>query len=120
MSGEFHLFVYGSLRKNGMAAALMADSHWIGDATVGGVVYDIDGEYRALVLYGKTPIPGEVWRCAFEKLAMLDEYERVEEGLFRRVGVEAQLSDGTIQGCWVYVAGPKLSRKLTPAHRIGA
>jgi gamma-glutamylcyclotransferase (GGCT)/AIG2-like uncharacterized protein YtfP len=117
MSGEFHLFVYGSLRRQGTAAALLSAAEWIGEGSVGGVLYDVD-EYRTLVLYGNTPVEGEVWRCPFELLAELDRYERVEEGLFRRVGVQVQMKDGTRPGCWAYVAGPKLSRKLTSGRRI--
>lgn len=118
MSTHFHLFVYGSLRSTGSAVGKLVNSQLIGPGTVGGVLYDMDGEYRALVLYGSTPVHGEVWRCPAELLASLDEYERVDEGLFRRVGVEARLENGTTQGCWTYVAGPRLSRKLTPARRI--
>lgn len=118
MSTHFHLFVYGSLRSTGSAVDKLVNSQLIGPGTVGGVLYDMDGEYRALVLYGNTPVQGEVWRCPAELLTSLDEYERVDEGLFRRVGVEVRLENGTTQGCWTYVAGPRLSRKLTPARRI--
>ena len=118
MSEFFHLFVYGSLRSNGSAAARMAGCTLIGPASVGGVLYDIDGLYPALILYGGTPVQGEVWRCPVAMLSPLDEYEDVASGLFRRVGVEVQMNDGNTQGCWAYVAGPKLSRKLMSARRI--
>ena len=118
MSTHFHLFVYGSLRRNGSAAGRLASSEWLGEATVGGVLYDMEGDFTALVLYGNTPVHGEVWKCPAELLSGLDEYERVDEGLFRRVGVEVRMENGSTQGCWTYVAGPRLSRKLTPARRI--
>jgi gamma-glutamylcyclotransferase (GGCT)/AIG2-like uncharacterized protein YtfP len=118
MSTHFHLFVYGTLRRSGTAVERLGSSEWLGKGTVGGVLYDMDGDFPALVLYGTSPVQGEVWRCPAELLASLDEYERVDEGLFRRVGVEVRLEDGAIQGCWTYVAGPRLSRKLTPARRI--
>ena len=118
MNTHFHLFVYGSLRRNGSAASHMAGAEWIGQATVGGILYDIDGAYSALVLYGATPVQGEVWKCPASMLSMLDEYEGVADSLFRRIGVEATLEDGSPIGCWAYVAGPKLSRKLVPARQI--
>jgi gamma-glutamylcyclotransferase (GGCT)/AIG2-like uncharacterized protein YtfP len=118
MSEAFHLFVYGTLRSTGSAAARMAECELIGAATVGGVLYDIDGAYPALIVYGNTPVAGEVWRCPPAMLPMLDEYEDVASGLFRRIAVEVQMADGQRQGCWAYVAGPRLARKLTGARRI--
>ena len=120
MNSHFHLFVYGTLRSNGAGASLLADGELIGEGTVGGVLYDIDGAYPALVLYGETPVRGEICRCPSATLLTLDEYEGVADSLFRRIGVEVQMDDGSVQGCWTYVAGPKLSRKLTPARRINA
>ena len=67
---------------------------------------------------GTTPVQGEVWKCPASMLSMLDEYEGVVDSLFRRIGVEATLEDGSPIGCWAYVAGPKLSRKLVPARRV--
>jgi len=118
MSGRFHLFVYGTLRSNGPAAARLAGSELIGTGSVGGILYDIDGAHPALVVYGTTPVRGEVWHCPAWLLRQLDDYEGVAEGLFRRIGAEVQLDDGRAQGCWIYVAGPKLARKLKTARRI--
>ena len=119
MSRHFHLFVYGTLRSNGAGAALLASGELIGEGSVGGVVYEMDGGYPALLFYGNTPVRGEVWRMPVTALPALDEYEGVAEGLFRRIGVEVSLADGGVQGCWVYVAGPGLSRMLTAdrSHR---
>ncbi len=118
MSEYFHLFVYGTLRSSGSAAWRMADCELVGPGTVGGVLYDIDGQYPALMVYGNAPVSGEVWRCPTRMLGLLDEYEDIASGLFRRIGVEAHLARGGTLGCWVYVAGPKLARKLIPARRI--
>lgn len=118
MSGRFHLFVYGTLRSNGSASSLLADSELIGAGTVGGILYDIDDVHPALVTYGTTPVRGEVWSCPAWLLRQLDDYEGVAEGLFRRIGAEIALDDGRTQGCWVYVAGPKLAHKLKTARRI--
>jgi gamma-glutamylcyclotransferase (GGCT)/AIG2-like uncharacterized protein YtfP len=120
MSEHFHLFVYGTLRSTGSAASKMAACELVGTGSVGGVLYDIDGAYPALVVYGHTPVYGEVWKCPSEMLLSLDEYEGVADSLFRRIGVHVTMSDGAVIGCWAYVAGPKLSRKLVPARRIEA
>jgi gamma-glutamylcyclotransferase (GGCT)/AIG2-like uncharacterized protein YtfP len=116
---HFHLFVYGTLQRGGSAASLLRDCELMGRGQIGGVLYDIDGQYRALVMYGSTPVPGEVWRCPSEVLAMVDSYERVDEGMFRRVGVSVPVDGDTKHtACWTYVAGPALSRKLIPTRRI--
>jgi gamma-glutamylcyclotransferase (GGCT)/AIG2-like uncharacterized protein YtfP len=117
MRDHFHLFVYGSLRRGGSAATLLASCEWITAAEVGGVLYDIDGAYMALVLYGNTPVAGEIWRCPSELLPEIDAYEGVDDGLFRRVGVKARQPAGGEVACWTYVAGPAVARKLTPARR---
>lgn len=120
MHASFHLFVYGTLRSGGPASRLLDGCVRVGQGSVAGVLYDIDGEYPALVPYGTTRIPGEVWRCPAELLTELDEYEGVPHGLFRRVGVHVRMDDGDEVGCWVYVAGPGLSRKLVPAARVSS
>lgn len=116
---EFHLFVYGSLRRAERGAELLPGSTWVGRGTLHGTLYDIDGKYRALMLYGTTPVHGEIWRCPADLLLRLDEYEGVPEGLFRRIAQDVQEAEsGAVYPCWLYVAGPALSRKLTPDHRI--
>lgn len=118
--GTFNLFTYGSLQSTGSAAHMMQGCQLLGRGSVGGILYDIDGEYRTLVLYGKERIPGDVWRCPWTLLGRLDDYENVEGGLFRRVGVLITLESGTQVGGWVYVAGPQLAPQLTPARRVKA
>lgn len=113
MRSHFHLFVYGTLKTGGRNASKLSACERISAGEVGGVLYSIDGEFPALVLYGNTPIEGEIWRCPNDMLDALDEFEGVQHGLFRRVGVTV----GDI-GCWTYVAGPRLTRKLTSESRI--
>ncbi len=110
----FHLFAYGTLRSDveGGAPDLLAAAERLGPATLRGTLYDA-GEFPALMLAGRTPIAGEIWRCPAELLNALDRYESVEEGLFRRVATDV---DGV--ACWVYVAGPKLSPRLTLQNRL--
>jgi gamma-glutamylcyclotransferase (GGCT)/AIG2-like uncharacterized protein YtfP len=114
---SFHLFVYGTLRSGGAAAGLLDGCHRVGDATVGGILYDVDGRFPALVVYGDSPVHGEVWRCPADLLLHLDRYEGTAAGLFRRVAVEA-VADGTLLPCWTYTAGHALSRKLSLDRRI--
>jgi gamma-glutamylcyclotransferase (GGCT)/AIG2-like uncharacterized protein YtfP len=115
MRDETFLFVYGTLQSNGKAAELLTGCAIITQASVAGTLYDIDGEYPALVLGGSGRVHGEVRTCPAGALLRLDEYEGVPERLFRRVGV--QIGD---YACWTYVAGPKLARRLLPARRISS
>lgn len=122
---EFNLFVYGTLRASGRngsgsAADLLAGCVPVARGTIGGTLYDIEGRYPALVHYGADPVHGEVWRCAAELLPALDSYEGTAAGLFRRIAVEVATDTGELLPCWVYTAGPALSRQLTPANRVAS
>lgn len=112
-----NIFVYGTLRRGGTAHDRLRGCAYVADATVGGTLYDIDGRYPALLLYGDAPVRGEVWSCPAELLPELDAYEGVADGLFRRVGVEATAADGLLP-CWTWTAGPALARKLVPDARL--
>lgn len=116
MSG-FHLFAYGTLRRGGGAEARLDGCDWIAEGTVGGVLYDIDGRFPALLLYGTAPVRGDVWRCPTELLPDLDRYEGTAAGLFRRVGIEVATPMRPVP-CWAYAAGPALSGRLLPERRI--
>lgn len=109
MRESFHLFTYGTLRAGtGPARHLLDGCERVGRGVVHGTLYDV-GDYPALLLSGDRPVPGEIWRCPVDRLAALDRYEGVEEGLFRRVGVRVEG-----RACWVYVAGPRLGARLRP------
>jgi len=112
-AATFHLFTYGTLRRGGAAAELLEGCEFVGTATINGTLFDIDGEYPALVLAGPGRVEGEVWRCPTAALARFDRYEGVADGLFRRVGVRAGE-----WACWTYVAGPTLAPRLTPDRRL--
>jgi gamma-glutamylcyclotransferase (GGCT)/AIG2-like uncharacterized protein YtfP len=113
----FNLFTYGTLRSGGPAADMLAGCELLGAATVNGILYDIEGRYPAMVMYGEVPVTGEVWRCPPAKLLELDRYEGVAERLFRRVATEAEMPGGPV-ACWLYTAGPAISRKLRPEARL--
>ena len=111
---HFCLFAYGTLRSGGSAAHHLDGAELLCEASLEGTLYDLD-EFPALMLYGNSRVHGEVWNCPFSLLARLDEYERVEHGLFRRVAVMASGIP-----CWTYVAGPALASRLTPDSRVDA
>lgn len=115
MSGAFNIFVYGTLRRGGNAESVLEGAERLGAATVQGFLYDTDNGFPALVLGGGGRVHGEIWRCASPLLWRLDEYEGIDDGLFRRVGV--RIGD---LACWTYVAGPRLSRLLTPDRRVAS
>ncbi len=110
--GAFHLFVYGTLRPGRDGGGPLDGAERVRAATVRGTLYDA-GDYPALILAGQTPVEGEIWRCPLDLLDVLDSYEAVREGLFRRVALTV---DGT--ACWAYVAGPRLGPRLTMDRRI--
>jgi gamma-glutamylcyclotransferase (GGCT)/AIG2-like uncharacterized protein YtfP len=114
---HFHLFVYGTLKHGAEAHARLCDCERVTEGIVPGTLYDIDGQFPALILYGEGQVRGEVWRCPADRLLPLDGYEGTADGLFRRVAVEADTPHGSIP-CWTYAAGPALSRKLLPDRRI--
>jgi gamma-glutamylcyclotransferase (GGCT)/AIG2-like uncharacterized protein YtfP len=109
----FNLFVYGTLRRTGGAEGVLAEAVYVRAATLNGTLYDIEGRHPALMLYGDTPVRGEIWHCPSDLLPHLDTYESVELGLFRRVGVEVDDVP-----CWTYVAGPALAPTLTRYRRM--
>lgn len=114
----FNLFVYGTLRSGGSAAGRLSACEKIADGTIGGTLYDIEGRFPALVHYGTSPVPGEIWRCPADMLLELDSYEGTATGMFRRIAAEVVTSAGEAVACWLYTAGPALSRQLTPASRV--
>jgi gamma-glutamylcyclotransferase (GGCT)/AIG2-like uncharacterized protein YtfP len=115
----FNLFAYGTLQHGGAADGLLDGCERVGAGIARGILYDIDGRFPAAVLYGAAPIHGEVWRCPADLLRQLDHYEGTAESLFRRVATHVELAaGGEPVPCWVYVAGPALSRKLTAGRRV--
>ena len=119
---EFNLFVYGTLRGGpaiGDAAGLTGCVK-VGEGTIGGALYDVEGRFPALVHYGSDPVRGEIWRCPADLLVELDTYEGTATGLFRRIATEVELDGGGTLPCWVYTAGPALSQQLTPEHRVAS
>lgn len=114
---RFNLFVYGTLKHGATAHTRLGGCKRVGGAVARGTLYDVDGRFPALVLYGDGRVRGEVWRCPVDRLQSLDAYEGTAEGLFRRVALEVDTAEGPL-ACWTYAAGPALSRRLLPDRRI--
>jgi gamma-glutamylcyclotransferase (GGCT)/AIG2-like uncharacterized protein YtfP len=114
---EFNLFAYGTLRDASPDAGLLSGCTRVGTASVDGTLYDL-GDFPALMLYGDTSIRGTVWRCPAALLSRLDEHEALNEGLFRRSARAVRLDNGDEIPCWIYVAGPRLARMLTPEAAV--
>ncbi len=107
-----HLFLYGALLTGDGAQSLLAGCERVGTGSVHGTLYDL-GDFPALLLAGADGVRGEIWRCPPARILAIDRERAVEEGAFRRVGVDVE---GT--GCWTYVAGPALGARLGRAARI--
>ena len=118
VAASFNFFAYGTLRRGGANVHILEGCEHVGRGSVRGTLYDIEGRYPALVLYGEAPVRGDVWRCPASFLAGLDAFENVGSGLYRRVATDVRLDDGSTAPCWLYTAGPALSQQLLPERRI--
>lgn len=120
MSKTFVVFTYGTLNSPNAYTTVLKGCENVGAATVQGTLYNIDGNFPAIMLYGDMPVAGVLWRCPVERLPEIDAYKGVAKGLFRRIGTNAMVeANGTTvhQPCWIYVAGPALAHRLTPDAR---
>jgi gamma-glutamylcyclotransferase (GGCT)/AIG2-like uncharacterized protein YtfP len=110
----YYLFVYGSLRKGFHNEAYQYISHYfhfVGDATVKGLLYDLGAYPAAVPTDGDSKIIGELYEIKNKDeygyaLAQLDDYEGVDplEGetqYYRREAVEVFIGDHTIRA-WIY------------------
>jgi gamma-glutamylcyclotransferase (GGCT)/AIG2-like uncharacterized protein YtfP len=97
------VFVYGTLRAGGSHGGLLRtlERH---DARVRGHVFDLPEGYPAMVLAeGEDWVHGELVEGVSEPLlGLLDHYEGVAEGLYRRVVVEAWLGLRPV-AAWAWV-----------------
>lgn len=81
------LFVYGTLKRDGVNHRQLAGEIFVGEArTVAGYrLFALDGYPGLVPLAGdRDGVAGEVWSVKPEALARLDRFEGVDEGLYRR------------------------------------
>lgn len=110
----YYLFVYGSLRKGFHHEAyqyIYNYFHFVGDAKVRGMLYDLGPYPAAVPVDGDNFIVGELYEIKNKDeyayaLAQLDDYEGVDplEGeikYYRRDAVEVLIADHTIRA-WIY------------------
>lgn len=102
------VFVYGSLRRGsaGPMSVRFPDATYVGDAKVGGRLYDV-GAYPALLLDDSgSLVTGEAYEVTDETLNKLDQFELTSDYQRRNVDVEI----GTQQAhCWIYVPARDIS-----------
>lgn len=105
-----YLFVYGTLKRGGTYALnrMVSGPVYLGAGSVFGKLYDL-GPYPGLVeIPGReSRVDGELWRLKHprEDLRVLDEYEQVDQGLYRRVEKEVDRGEDGRTLAWVYVYG---------------
>lgn len=102
------IFVYGTLMTGGGREHLLA-GHGRVAATVRGTLWDLPAGYPALS-EGDGCVHGElVYGVPASKLALLDRYEGVAEGLYRRGRIEA-IAGGHVVDAVVYVMDDPAAR----------
>ncbi len=96
------LFVYGTLRSDGPQAGLLG-ARRRERAVVRGTLYRLPAGYPALDLAGDTEVRGELVHDVDDRLLrVLDRYEDVEGGLYRRAETDARVGLDRVR-CVVYV-----------------
>ena len=91
-------FVYGTLTEPDRVADLLESYVFVGPAVLSGL-HAVDGDYPTLAPGGS--VAGRLLRT--QELDRLDEYERVDDGLYTRVTVPAEESLPEVA---VYVGDP--------------
>ena len=95
------LFVYGTLRSDGPNAGLLG-ARSRETATVRGELFSLPQGYPAVRL-GQGTVHGElVHDVDATVLQVLDLYEGVDRGLYRRIEASARVSLQSVR-CWLYV-----------------
>ena len=87
------LFVYGTLRRGGGIASF---GRVIGPDKIEGELYDLNA-FPGFI-QGEGKVVGELVEIPTEMLSLLDRYEGVEGGLYRRIRVMTESG----QEAWVY------------------
>ena len=96
------LFVYGTLRAGGAASALL-NGLGRAPARARGVLYRMPAGYPALAPSSEHWVDGElVDPPGTTRLGLVDRYEGVDEGLYRRAAMVIECRGRPVQA-WVYL-----------------
>jgi len=102
VSGVDRLFVYGTLRGGQPQGALLAGRTRT-EASTRGTLWAMPAGYPALQLVGDGRVHGELVQPVDERiLAVIDHFEGVDEGLYRRVKVDVDVGLRRF-AAWAYV-----------------
>ncbi|AZQ47613.1 gamma-glutamylcyclotransferase family protein [Bacillus albus] len=107
----YHVFVYGTLRKEQTNAHFMQGAKCIaGGAWTYGKLFDTNEGYPAMICSNKDKVYGEVYEVSDDVLQKLDELEEytgnAESDLYDRITETIYLGDREIRA-FVYVAQDK-------------
>lgn len=99
---DLHLFVYGTLADGSSHAHLLGDRRR-GPAWMQGALYHLPAGYPAVVPSGEGTVHGQwVDPVPDRVLRLLDRYEGVDEGLYRREIVTIHTAGSTLKA-WAWV-----------------
>lgn len=94
------IFVYGTLRKGGVANHLMGDSTWLGSAKLSGQLFKIDWYPGAIYQpESSSRVIGDLYEVSNQKLQELDDYEgcasdHPQPHEYRRINVTVMTEQG--------------------------
>ena len=95
------VFVYGTLRSDAPNSAMLGPRRRE-QATVRGALFSLPAGYPA-VRSGEGTVHGElVYDIDEHVLGVLDHYEGVDRGLYRRIQADARVGLDRVR-CWLYV-----------------
>lgn len=123
MPDEVHVFVYGTLRRGEDNDINLLHPHprFVGPATVEGDLFDF-GRHPGIVLREGGPrVLGEVYACAPELIAALDDVELnypERPGLYRQAFCEIDCAERTLR-CLVYELADQGASSLGPLSGSG-
>jgi gamma-glutamylcyclotransferase (GGCT)/AIG2-like uncharacterized protein YtfP len=109
---KHRVFVYGTLKKGHCREQVMTEGTMLNPkAYVRGKMYSVGGSFPTVVLQDENHwIEGEVHEVDDKTLSLLDGIEGIISGLFNREKVTVQMGVGEEQECYIYTAGPHLTR----------
>lgn len=115
---DLPLFVYGTLLSTGRRAGLVGPRRR-GPGWITGTLWHLPAGYPAVTLGGDGKVHGEwIDPVPLRVLAVLDRYEGVDEGLYRRVVVPVQ-TDTARFDAWAWVMDDPTEHRgvVVPAGR---